>query len=90
MSTGLHLDLQAQAAQKPALSWQLFEKASRPGGHARTDETRGFFFDKTGHWLHLRDPGMKRLVKRAFARYAAAKRAGRRWRARPGCLAMAR
>lgn len=62
MSTGLHLDLQAQAAQKPALSWQLFEKASRPGGHARTDETRGFFFDKTGHWLHLRDPGMKRLV----------------------------
>lgn len=42
--------------------WLLLEKEARLGGHARTDETRGFHFDKTGHWLHLRDPYMKALV----------------------------
>ena len=42
--------------------WLLLEKESRLGGHARTDETQGFHFDKTGHWLHLRDPYMKSLV----------------------------
>jgi protoporphyrinogen oxidase len=42
--------------------WLLLEKEDRLGGHARTDETRGFFFDKTGHWLHLRDPYTKALV----------------------------
>jgi len=43
--------------------WLLVEKEARLGGHARTDETRGFHFDKTGHWLHLRDPYMKKLVQ---------------------------
>jgi protoporphyrinogen oxidase len=43
--------------------WLLLEKEARLGGHARTDETRGFHFDKTGHWLHLRDPYMKQLVE---------------------------
>ena len=42
--------------------WLLLEKEARLGGHARTDETRGFHFDKTGHWLHLRDPYIKQLV----------------------------
>ena len=42
--------------------WILFEKEDRLGGHARTDVTRGFHFDKTGHWLHLRDPAIKQLV----------------------------
>ncbi|HXU62170.1 MAG TPA: FAD-dependent oxidoreductase, partial [Polyangia bacterium] len=42
--------------------WLLFERETRLGGHARTDEREGFRFDKTGHWLHLRDPGVKRLV----------------------------
>jgi protoporphyrinogen oxidase len=42
--------------------WLLLEKEERLGGHARTDETRGFFFDKTGHWLHLRDPYVKQLI----------------------------
>jgi protoporphyrinogen oxidase len=42
--------------------WLLLEKEARLGGHARTDETRGFHFDKTGHWLHLRDPYIKSLV----------------------------
>ena len=42
--------------------WMLFERDARLGGHARTDEHDGFRFDKTGHWLHLRDPYMKQLV----------------------------
>ena len=42
--------------------WVLFEREDRLGGHARTDERDGYRFDKTGHWLHLRDPGMKQLV----------------------------
>ena len=42
--------------------WLLLEKDARLGGHARTDETRGFHFDKTGHWLHLRDPYVKQLI----------------------------
>lgn len=42
--------------------WLLVEKEARLGGHARTDETRGFHFDKTGHWLHLRDAYTKALV----------------------------
>ncbi|HVY40574.1 MAG TPA: FAD-dependent oxidoreductase [Polyangia bacterium] len=42
--------------------WLLFEREARLGGHARTDERDGFRFDKTGHWLHLRDPAIKQLV----------------------------
>jgi protoporphyrinogen oxidase len=56
LSTALHL---------PATSpWLLFEREERVGGHARTDVVDGFCFDKTGHWLHLRDPGMQGLVRR--------------------------
>jgi len=43
--------------------WLLFEREARLGGHARTDEREGFRFDKTGHWLHLRDPAVKQLVE---------------------------
>jgi protoporphyrinogen oxidase len=42
--------------------WVLFEKEERLGGHARTDERDGYRFDRTGHWLHLRDPAIKSLV----------------------------
>jgi protoporphyrinogen oxidase len=42
--------------------WVLFEREDRLGGHARTDEHDGWRFDKTGHWLHLRDAGVKQLV----------------------------
>ena len=52
ISTAVHL-------RRP---WVLFEKEERLGGHARTDVTRGFHFDKTGHWLHLRDPYTKQLI----------------------------
>jgi protoporphyrinogen oxidase len=43
--------------------WVLFEREDRLGGHARTDERDGYKFDKTGHWLHLRDAGVKQLVE---------------------------
>jgi protoporphyrinogen oxidase len=42
--------------------WLLFEREERLGGHARTDAREGYRFDKTGHWLHLRDPEIRRLV----------------------------
>ena len=42
--------------------WLLFEREERLGGHARTDERDGYRFDKTGHWLHLRDPAIKQMV----------------------------
>lgn len=42
----------------------LFEQESRLGGLARTEERDGFFFDYTGHWLHLRDTYAKDLVNR--------------------------
>jgi protoporphyrinogen oxidase len=41
----------------------LVEAADRLGGLVRTDETGGFLFDWTGHWLHLRDPGIRALVE---------------------------
>lgn len=59
ISTALHLG----AAGVP---WRLYEKRDRLGGHARTDVRDGFHFDKTGHWLHLRDPGVKALVAEAM------------------------
>jgi protoporphyrinogen oxidase len=52
ISTALHL----------RAPWLLFEREERLGGHARTDERDGYRFDKTGHWLHLRDPAVKTLV----------------------------
>jgi len=53
LSTALHL-------HRP---WLLVEKESRVGGLVRTETMHGGFrFDPTGHWLHLRDPGMKALV----------------------------
>lgn len=40
----------------------LVERDAELGGLARTHEREGFWFDRTGHWLHLRDPGIKELV----------------------------
>jgi protoporphyrinogen oxidase len=42
--------------------WVLFEREDQLGGLAVTRERDGHFFDRTGHWLHLRDDGIKRLV----------------------------
>ena len=50
------------AALHLGLPWQLFERERNLGGLAITRERDGYRFDRTGHWLHLRDPGMKKLV----------------------------
>lgn len=50
------------AAMHLQRSWVLLEKNDRLGGHARTDQRDGYWFDKTGHWLHLRDPYTKQLI----------------------------
>lgn len=42
--------------------YQIIEAKAHLGGLATTEEKEGFFFDHTGHWLHLRDPYMKNLV----------------------------
>jgi protoporphyrinogen oxidase len=42
--------------------WQLIERTDRVGGLIKTDVVEGCSFDPTGHWLHLRDPEVRRLV----------------------------
>jgi len=42
--------------------WRLIERSDRVGGLIKTESIDGFLFDPTGHWLHLRDPEIKRLV----------------------------
>ncbi len=43
----------------------LVEKENEPGGIVRTrNRHNGFLCDGTGHWLHLRDAGIKALVNK--------------------------
>ena len=44
--------------------WVVYEREERPGGLCRSESRGGFTFDYTGHFLHLRDPAMKRLASR--------------------------
>ena len=47
--------------------WRLIEKTDRVGGLVKTEILGGgFHFDPTGHWLHLRDPEIKRLVTESW------------------------
>ncbi|TMA16142.1 MAG: amine oxidase, partial [Deltaproteobacteria bacterium] len=41
----------------------LLEAEDRLGGLVRTDVIDGFSFDWTGHWLHARDPEMRKLIQ---------------------------
>ncbi len=43
--------------------YRLVERSDRVGGLCKTDVRSGFHFDATGHWLHLRDPEMRRLAE---------------------------
>ncbi len=45
-------------------AFRVVEKDARVGGFCQTETRDGFSFDRTGHWLHLRDAGMKKLVDR--------------------------
>ncbi len=42
--------------------WEILEREDHPGGLCVTHQRDGYSFDVTGHWLHLRDPKVKRLV----------------------------
>lgn len=44
----------------------LVEREDRVGGHARSHREQGYTFDKTGHWLHLRDDRSKALLAELF------------------------
>src|SRR3984957_2414994 len=46
-------------------NYLLLEKEMEPGGIVRTRKRLGAFYcDGTGHWLHLRNAGMKELVNK--------------------------
>ena len=61
LSTAYHLD--QRAAARPELGdWLLIERDDRLGGLTRTEIIRGYHFDHTGHWLHLRHAEMKAFV----------------------------
>lgn len=40
----------------------LLERSAAPGGLATTVFDKGYGFDVTGHWLHMRDPGIQARV----------------------------
>ena len=40
----------------------VLEREGRVGGLTRTEDIDGFLFNHTGHWLHLRDDRVKKLV----------------------------
>jgi len=44
------------AAHRLKRDYLILEKEDRPGGLCRTDIVKGFAFDYTGHFLHLRKP----------------------------------
>ncbi len=50
-------------ARELGADFTLVEAENRLGGLCRTDVIDGFSFDWTGHWLHARDPEMRRLVQ---------------------------
>jgi protoporphyrinogen oxidase len=43
--------------------WHLVEKTDRVGGLIKTERIHDCLFDPTGHWLHLRDAEIRRLVE---------------------------
>ncbi|MDY0059512.1 MAG: FAD-dependent oxidoreductase [Myxococcota bacterium] len=43
--------------------YRILEQEARVGGLAVTDHHDGFFFDRAGHWLHLRDDRTRTLVE---------------------------
>ena len=58
--TGLSASYHLQAA---GVDHRAYEKSSRVGGLATTTEDSGYRFDRTGHLLHLADPGLRPLVE---------------------------
>ena len=49
------------------VDWTLIERDDRVGGLTKTETRDRFRFDHTGHWLHLRDPAMRRWARKLLA-----------------------
>jgi protoporphyrinogen oxidase len=54
LSTALHLG--------PGADLAVIDTLHHVGGKACTEKIGEFLFDVTGHWLHLRDPGMRAMI----------------------------
>ncbi len=54
------------AAHHLGEGYQVLERLGHVGGHAITLEESGYRFDRTGHLLHLRDPGIKAWMEAIF------------------------
>lgn len=50
------------AGHKLKKDYLILEKNERPGGLCRTDIVKGFTFDYTGHFLHIRRPEIQKFI----------------------------
>jgi protoporphyrinogen oxidase len=51
------------AGHKLKKDYIILEKEERPGGFCRTHIIKGFAFDYTGHFLHLRKPAVEKFIR---------------------------
>ena len=47
----------------------IFEKESKPGGLTSTQKIKNYYFDHTGHWLHLNNDITKKFIKKINLKY---------------------
>jgi protoporphyrinogen oxidase len=75
ISTALHLGAVSNTPNTPNTSNTshpntpdavILEREAAPGGLCVSREEKGYTFDLTGHWLHLRDKEMRRLCLEAL------------------------
>ncbi len=67
LGAGLAGLMAAHTLTQAGIPFRVIEKSDRVGGFCQTEWRDGFGFDKTGHWLHLRDPQVRALVERLLA-----------------------
>lgn len=51
------------AARRLGGDYLIVEREDSPGGLCRSEQRNGYFFDRTGHLLHLHRPEVRRLVR---------------------------
>jgi len=51
-------------SRSPETDWVLFEREPSFGGIATSESVRGYTFDNTGHWLHLRNGELREEVSK--------------------------
>jgi protoporphyrinogen oxidase len=67
LGAGLAGLMAAHTLTQSGIPFRIIEKADRVGGFCQTEWRDGFGFDRTGHWLHLRNPEIRALVERLLA-----------------------